>query len=80
MPLRLGHYSPRSIPTLDLMGEVVIGDDRLPGWPLSRRYQQVRDCPLQHFVGGQPDGVADLSGLPVVVKFRLGESGIGSEQ
>ena len=35
---------------------------------------------LQYFVGWQPDDVADLSGLQIVVKFRLGEGGIRSEQ
>ena len=36
--------------------------------------------PLQHLVGWQPDSVADLSGLQILVYLRLGKGGVGSKQ
>src|ERR671915_1437125 len=72
MPLHLGYHPSGNIPTLGLVGEVVIRDDGLSGRPLSRRYQQVRYFPLQHLVGPKPDSVADASPFQVLVYLRLG--------
>jgi hypothetical protein len=80
MPLYLGDHSPGQVPALGLVSEVMVGDNRPPGRPLGRPCQQVGYFPTQHFVGWQPDGVADLSGLQIFVKFRLGEGDICSEQ
>ncbi len=48
MPLYFGYDSPRNIPTLGLVSEVVIGDDGLSRGPLGGPYQQARYFPLKN--------------------------------
>ena len=43
VPLHLGHHSSGYSPALGPVSEVMVGDDRPPGRPLSGPYQQVRD-------------------------------------
>src|SRR5918999_2710656 len=50
MPLHLGYHSPGNTPTLGLVSEVMVGDDRSPGRPLGRPYQQVRYFSLKQHV------------------------------
>ena len=59
MPLYLDYHSPRNIPTLGLVGEVVIRDDGLSRGPLGRPYQQMRYFPLKHLVSWKPYGIAN---------------------
>ena len=80
MPLHLGHYSSRNIPTLGLINEVVIRDDGLLRGPLGRPYQQVSYFLLKHFVRRKPYGVADMPCLQVLVNLRLGKSSVCSKQ
>ena len=88
MPLRhsassgqaLGYYSPGNTPALGLVSEVMVGDDRPPGIPLGRSYQQVRDFSLKHRVSWKPDGVPDLFQFQVLLHLGLGKSGITPEQ
>ena len=80
MPLHLGHYSSRNIPTLGLINEVVIRDDGLLRGPLGRPYQQVSYFLLKHFVRRKPYGVAAMPCLQVLVNLRLGKSSVCSKQ
>ena len=80
VPLYFGYYSPRNIPTLGLVGEVVIGDDGLSRRPLGRSYQQVRYFPLKYVVSWKPYGVAYASCLHVLVKLGFGEGSVCSKQ
>ncbi len=67
VPLHFSHYSPGQVPTLGLIGKVVVGDDRLPGWPFIRTLQQRLDVLLNHLIGGKPDGVPDLFLFQILV-------------
>ena len=80
VPLYLGYHPPRNIPTLSLVGEVMIGDDGLSGRPLGRPYQQVRYFPLKNVIRWKPYGITDASCLHVLVKLRLGKGGVEYER
>ena len=67
MPLYFSHHSPGQVPTLGLIGKVMVGDDRLPGWPFGRTLQQGLDLLLNYLIGGKPDGVPDLSLFQILV-------------
>ena len=54
MPLYFSHHSPGQVPTLGLIGKVMVGDDRLPGWPFGRTLQQGLDLLLNYLIGGKP--------------------------
>ncbi len=69
MPLYLGHHSPGQVPTLSLVGKVVVGDDRLVRRPLIGRRQQVLDLLLQYIIGGKSDDVPNLSLFQVSVQL-----------
>jgi len=73
-------HSPRNIPALGLVSEVVIGDDGIWRGPLGRPYQQVRYFQLKHFVCWKSDSVADAPRLHVLVKLRLCKGGVCSKQ
>jgi len=78
MPLHLGHNSDLLLPTLRLVLETVIPNDRLPGRTAHRSGQQVPYLILQPLVCRKTDGKQVVLFFEKVVKARCGKGGIPS--
>ena len=75
MPLYFSHHSPGQVPTLGLIGKVMVGDARLPGWPFGRTLQQRLDLLLNHLIGGKPAG-APPAGFPCLLSAGRSSPGL----
>src|SRR6266436_5560187 len=69
-------HEARAVPGGGLVLEAAVADERRVTRSAARPGEEVLDPPLEHVVGGQPNGVAHSTAFERLVERRYGERGV----